>query len=173
MSLPAITKISDSADIDAVAALAHEIWNQHFVPIAGQEQVDYMLAKFQSASAIAGQISGGYRYYAITVDNEMVGYFALAPIADESTEAQLSKIYVREDHQGRGLGREMLAFVEELCIGMGIRKLWLTVYRNNIETIEFYERMGFTREGKLVQDIGNGYVMDDYRMVKTIIKKPG
>lgn len=173
MDLPAITKISDSADIDAVAALAHEIWNQHFVPIAGQEQVDYMLEKFQSASAITGQISSGYRYYAIAVDKEMVGYFALAPIEDESTEAQLSKIYVREDHQGRGLGREMLVFVEDLCAGMGIRKLWLTVYRNNVETIAFYERMGFTREGNMVQDIGNGFVMDDYRMGKTITRQPG
>ena len=39
------------ADVNSVAALARVIWNQHYVPIIGQAQTDYMLAKFQSASA--------------------------------------------------------------------------------------------------------------------------
>lgn len=168
IDLPVITKVSDPEDIEAVAALAHEIWNQHFVPIAGQKQVDYMLEKLQSAPAIAKQISSGYQYYTIAVDNEMVGYFAIASVPDECIEAQLSKIYVRKDHQGQGLGKDMLDFAEELCAAMGIRKLWLTVYRHNVETIAFYEHMGFTMEGKLVQDIGDGFVMDDYRMEKIL-----
>lgn len=168
METPSISLITDPSEIDNVVALAHEIWNQHFVPIAGKEQVDYMLEKFQSASAITSQISSGYRYYKIVVDDQIVGYFALAPIPEGSTEAQLSKIYVREDHQGRGLGRTMLAFIEELCVGMGVRKLWLTVYRNNARTIAIYEHMGFTHAGEIVQDIGNGFVMDDYRMEKLL-----
>lgn len=39
----------DSDDkICQLEKLAKEIWNQHFVPIIGQDQVDYMLNKFQS-----------------------------------------------------------------------------------------------------------------------------
>ena len=37
--------------------------------IIGQEQVDYMLAEFQSEQAIEDQISGGYKYY-LLVDGE-------------------------------------------------------------------------------------------------------
>lgn len=168
MVFPTIKKANDSTAIDAVAALAHEIWNQHFVPIVGQAQIDYMLDKFQSAPAIAGQISSGYRYYTIEEADRLVGYFALAPVPDEKDEVQLSKIYVREEYRGRGLGRFALEFVEKLCKETGARKLWLTVYRNNSATIAFYRRMGFSIEGEIIQDIGSGFVMDDYRMVKVI-----
>lgn len=163
-----LVSVTAPAEVDEVAELAREIWNQHFVPIVGKAQIDYMLARFQSAAAIAGQISSGYLYYLIEEDGRMVGYFALAPVPDEDGELQLSKIYVREEYRGRGLGRAALESAEELCEKTGVRKLWLTVNRQNSATIDFYLRMGFIIEGEVVQNIGNGFVMDDYRMVKTI-----
>ena len=44
-------KVKNSNDIDTVAQLAHEIWNQHFTSIIGKAQVDYMLDKFQLQNA--------------------------------------------------------------------------------------------------------------------------
>ena len=58
-------KVNNNSDIDTVSRLAHEIWNQHFVSIIGQAQVDYMLEKFQSSDDIAEQISCSYEYYII------------------------------------------------------------------------------------------------------------
>ena len=111
MNSPVIAKVEDPSAISVVAALAHETWNRHFVPIVGQEQVDHMRDKFQSVASIAGQIAAGYFYYTIAMDNLKVGYFALAPVLPGSGEAQLSKIYVMTGQQGRGLGKCMLAFV--------------------------------------------------------------
>jgi hypothetical protein len=31
-----------------------------------------------------------------------------------------------------------------------------------------YEKIGFKNVGSLVQDIGSGFVMDDYKMEKTV-----
>jgi diamine N-acetyltransferase len=44
----------------------------------------------------------------------------------------------------------------------------LTVNRHNAGPIAFHQRMGFTIAGTLVQDIGQGFVMDDYKMIKPI-----
>ena len=165
--MPEIVRVTDLADIDSVADLAHEIWNRHFVPIVGQEQVDYMLAKFQSAPAISEQIANGYQYFIVKDHGQRVGYFAIVPCPDESG-AQLSKIYIKRDQQGRGLGKTIMTFVEECCVTMGIRRLWLTVNRHNTGPIAFYRHMGFTKDKSLVQDIGGGFVMDDYKMVKMI-----
>jgi diamine N-acetyltransferase len=165
--MPEMVRVTDRTDIDSVAHLAHEIWNRHFVPIVGQEQVDYMLAKFQSAQAISEQIINGYQYHIVMDDGQMVGYFAIVPCPNESS-AQLSKIYVKHDQRGRGLGKAIMAFVEECCVNMGIRRLWLTVNRRNTGPISFYRHMGFTKAESLIQDIGRGFVMDDYRMVKII-----
>ena len=163
-----IIPVREAAQIEAVAELAREIWNDHFVPIIGQAQVDYMLDRFQSAPAIRRQIfSEGYEYYLVSDRARRIGYFALVPHR-KGTGAQLSKIYLRRSERGRGAGRAIIEFAEAWCIKRGFRKLWLTVNRHNAGPIAFYERMGFVRAGNLVQDIGSGFVMDDYKMVKRI-----
>jgi ribosomal protein S18 acetylase RimI-like enzyme len=162
-------RVTGPRDIDAVAVLAHEIWNQHFPPIIGQEQVDYMLNKLQSAPAITRQIrEGGYEYYLIVDEDQSAGYFAL--VADENDGSiQLSKLYLKHSCRGRGLGREVLAWIEEECVARGVRELWLTVNNDNAGPIAFYQRVGFAIAGPVVTDIGGGFFMDDYRMVKSVV----
>ena len=65
-------------------------------------------------------------------------------------------------------GKAMVTFIEKRCAEMGVRELWLTVNKHNSDSIAFYQRMGFTTTESLVQDIGNDFVMDDYRMAKQI-----
>jgi len=162
-------RVTTPRDIDAVAALAREIWNQHFPPVIGQEQVDYMLDKFQSAPAITRQIrEGGYEYYLVVDEDQSAGYFALAP--DENGGLiQLSKLYLNHSCRGRGLGRAVLAWIEEECLARGVRELWLTVNKDNAGPIAFYQRVGFAIARSVVTDIGGGFVMDDYRMVKSVV----
>jgi ribosomal protein S18 acetylase RimI-like enzyme len=160
------TPVTSQRDIDALAELAREIWNEHFPPIIGQAQVDYMLEKFQSAPAIARQIhEAGYAYYVVVEEREQVGYFALVPNVERAS-MQLSKIYMKREYRGRGLGRAVLSFVEDECAALGLSELWLTVNKDNLDSIAFYERQGFVVDGPLNTDIGGGFVMDDHRMVK-------
>ena len=158
-------EVRKASQIEAVAGLAREIWNEHFVSIIGQAQVDYMLDRFQSWPAIRDQVAAGYEYYLVSDRGQYAGYFALVPARAERT-AQLSKIYVRRARRGRGLGKAILAFADAYCVERGIRKLWLTVNRHNAGSIAFYERMGFAKSQRLVKNIGHGFVMDDYKMVK-------
>jgi ribosomal protein S18 acetylase RimI-like enzyme len=160
-----MVKVRDATQIEAVADLAREIWNEHFVSIIGQAQVDYMLSRFQSAAAIREQIAAGYEYYLVSDGGQHAGYFALVP-ARTKPSAQLSKIYVRQAQRGRGLGKAIMEFVNAYCVERGIGRVWLTVNRHNAGSIAFYERMGFTKAERLVRKIGHGFVMDDYKMVK-------
>ena len=162
-----IVSVKAPPEAEGVAALAHEIWNKHYVPIIGQEQVDYMLEMFQSASAIMSQIDNGYDYYLVIDQGRRVGYFALVLYPSEASML-LSKIYIHPACQGRGLGKDVLSFAEQQCVAQGLRTLWLTVNRNNTNSIAFYMRMGFVKEAEIVNDIGGGFVMDDYKMVKRI-----
>ena len=49
--MPNTQRVVSPEDIDAVATLAYEIWNQHFPPIIGQGQVGHMLETLQSSAA--------------------------------------------------------------------------------------------------------------------------
>jgi ribosomal protein S18 acetylase RimI-like enzyme len=50
------------------------------------------------------------------------------------------KLYVHPDHQGRGLGRRLLAEIEALVEG---DELWLEVVDGNEQAVAFYEAHGF------------------------------
>ena len=165
--MPDFKQVTTEHDFAAVADLAREIWTEHYVRIVGWPQIDYMLDKFQSVSAIARQTAEGYCYYLLLDGMLPIGYFALVPDADRST-ALLSKLYVRKEERGRGLGKAMVAYLEQLCRDWSISTLWLTVNKNNANSIAWYEHVGFLNRGPIVQDIGGGFVMDDYRMEKAV-----
>lgn len=153
--------------IAEVALLAREIWQEHYVPIIGQKQVDYMLNTFQSEKAITSQCEGDYEYFLIVHNEQNVGYVAI--VQDISSPVcMLSKIYVHHSVRGLGLGKQALQFVEELCHQRGITKIWLTVNKHNANSIAWYIRMGFKNTEPIVQDIGGGFIMDDFKFEKTI-----
>ena len=158
-------------EIHELASLAAEIWHEHFTPIIGLEQVEYMLEKFQSAAAIRQQIDSGAIYLMAHEKEANIGYACLIP--DISTRsAQLSKLYLLYSVRGRGLGRELLANIESLCLKMDIERLWLTVNRHNSGPISAYQKMGFSKTDEVVMDIGGGYVMDDFIMEKRLSSQP-
>jgi RimJ/RimL family protein N-acetyltransferase len=160
-----IEKVSTESQIETVARLAHEIWNQHFIPIIGKAQVDYMLEKFQSKKAISEQIENGYSYYLLKVDDDYAGYTGVCPREDQLF---LSKLYIRISQRGKGLGRKAIEFLEELAEENGLNKITLTVNKYNANSIRAYEKFGFANISSIVQDIGNGFVMDDYKMEKVL-----
>lgn len=162
-----LTKVTTDAQVAELAELARDIWTEHYLPIIGAEQVDYMLDRFQSTAAIVDQIAQGYEYYVAKRGDSAVGYIAIVPELDQST-LLISKLYVAKNMRRRGCAKKMLAFAEDICRGRGIETLWLTVNKNNVDSISWYERMGFRNVGALVQDIGDGFVMDDYRFEKTV-----
>jgi ribosomal protein S18 acetylase RimI-like enzyme len=162
-----LQKVQSSEQIAEVVRLAREIWQEHYVPIIGRKQVDYMLEKFQSQRAVVEQLGQSYEYYLAIHRGESKGYVAIIPSGSESS-LMISKLYVRKSERGQGLGKDMLCFVEELCRERGIRTIWLTVNKDNADSIAWYSRMGFRNAGATVQDIGGGFVMDDFRFEKTI-----
>jgi len=158
-----LRKVESAQAIREIASLAHAIWNQHFPSIIGQDQVDYMVEKFQSIPAISQQINEGYQYYQIDHQGQEVGYLALLP-DPLNHQLQLSKLYITVPMRGQGIGKAALEEVMEQAREQGYKTLWLTVNKYNAGAIGAYERMGFVTTSSLEMDIGNGFIMDDYRM---------
>lgn len=144
-----------------LAKAAKEIWNEHFLPIIGQAQVDYMLEKFQSEQAIRQQINEGIRYIGAYVDSRLVGYSCYKL---ESERLFISKLYVKKENRGLGIGRAMFNHELNLARESGKSTLYLTVNKYNELAISVYKRLGFYVEDSDVTDIGGGFVMDDYIM---------
>ncbi len=148
--------------INDMCRLAGEIWREYFPSIIGEEQVEYMLKKFQSFSAVKEQIEKeGYKYFIMCAGNDNVGYTG---IHSENGSMFLSKLYIRKDMRGKGISRKAIDFIKNMCHQEKLDKIWLTVNKNNTNTIDAYKSLGFEIEKSQVTDIGDGFVMDDYVM---------
>jgi ribosomal protein S18 acetylase RimI-like enzyme len=161
-----IQPVTTTEQIIKTAQLASKIWHEYYISIISIEQIDYMVDKFQTASAITDQIHNqGYEYYLMHQDNSTVGYLS---VRQEEGKLFLSKFYIALEYRGHGYASEAMAFLEQLCVDRKLSHIWLTVNRHNESSIAVYEKKGFRSIRELAADIGNGYVMDDFIMEKEI-----
>lgn len=153
-------------DFNTISVLAKNIWTEHYTPIIGLDQVNYMLEKFQSEIAIQNQINiDNYKYYLIINENTAIGYLS---IKNNDDALFLSKIYIDKSCRGKGFGKIAINFIEEQAKDLNCQTIYLTVNKYNINSIMAYQKIGFIKTEELFIDIGNGYVMDDFRMEKLI-----
>ena len=163
-----IIPVTNMELVYSLVAVADEIWHEHFTPIIGEEQVDYMLEKFLSPDPLVEQINSGYEYFLFSYDYTFAGF---AGIHEEDNALFLSKLYVDKEFRGMGIASYMFQKFIEICKMRNLNKIWLTCNRNNTTTIAIYEHLGFRKVREQVTDIGNGFVMDDYVFEYSITRK--
>ena len=158
-------RIHTKKEIQQVAALAKTIWTEYYTDLLPKGQAAYMIEKFQSVAPMSKQIAEGHQYYLIQQENQPIGYLDFVLKGDECF---VSKMYLLRTFRGKGLGKEALQFIEEKAKQYGSTKLNLTVNKNNIQAINAYLRADFQNVGPIQIDIGNGFVMDDFKMEKVL-----
>ena len=153
---------ADSETVKKLSDFAGKIVREHFDPIIGPDQNSYMIARFQSAEAIHEQIvSGGYRYYIVQADGCWAGFIAFYPRGEQM---YLSKFYLNQAFRGRGIAGKMFGFIREQTVKEGLSAIFLNVNRFNSDVISVYHHFGFHCVRMEQNDIGNGFIMDDYVM---------
>ncbi|MBC8238488.1 MAG: GNAT family N-acetyltransferase, partial [Helicobacteraceae bacterium] len=75
----------------------------------------------------------------------------------------LSKLYIHKDAREKGHAKQALLFLRDYAKKEGLTSIFLTVNKNNETAIKTYESLSFKRTGSLLQDIGYGFIMDDFR----------
>ena len=161
MSLLSISSCETTQDISNIVILGDEIWREHYTPIIGENQVTYMLDKFQSNEAIKSQINEGYLYFLLKEGNINIGYFS---VQRRDKTLFLSKVYIQKKHRGKGYFQKTMNHVTTLAHREFCTSISLTVNKYNTNSINIYLNKGFKIMESAVFAIGNGYVMDDYVM---------
>ena len=162
-----LKQVIGDAAVKELAFIADEIWHEFFPSILSEEQIDYMVEKFQSFEAMTNQIDEGYEYFFIEIDGVKAGYMGIHEDVAEN-KMFLSKLYLKKDFRNKGYAGKVLIKLFYMAKERNLNKVWLTVNKYNDHTIAVYEHMGFVKARTQVADIGNGFVMDDFFMEKTV-----
>lgn len=156
-----------ATNIPVIRALAERIWRASYSDMISPGQIDHMLGWMYSEGTLARELSEGVRYELAEVDGQPVAYLATSFHA-ASRHVELHKLYLAPELHGHGLGQAMLRHVLAGAVGVGASRVELRVNRRNLRAQQAYGRAGFKIMGEVCQDIGGGFVMDDFVMVHEI-----
>ena len=154
-------------DLPEIAALAAVVWREAYPGIISSEQIEYMLACMYDLGEMRCQMAKGTVFLRLLDAGGLIGFAAHSPTVSQ-TERKLDKLYLHPDHQRHGHGSRLLGRVMDAARALGCTSLMLTVNKRNPKAIAAYERNGFTIRDSVIADIGGGFVMDDFVMVRAL-----
>lgn len=169
MSEITLERVETQAQIDTLCAIAKIVWHETFDPILPAGQPEYMIDKFQSDHAVKDQMAHqNYRYVLAKLRGEYAGFVGYAPRYEGKEEMYLSKVYLLPQCRHQGVTRVLFQLVEEETRKEGLSRIRLTVNKHNTHAKEVYEHLGYETVESVKADIGSGYYMDDFVMVKVV-----
>jgi len=155
---------ANHSDIKRIADLAKLIWNQHYLSIIGQNQVDYMLEKIYNDESLLKQLKElNHLFFLIIQSGKEIGFVSISSKNEE--DYFIHKFYVDQNCANTGIGSQILSQLEST---FSPKTLSLTVNRQNFKSINFYFKNNFKIKSVEDFDIGNGFVMNDFVMYKTL-----
>lgn len=86
-------------------------------------------------------------WIAAVEDGQVVGLLIghEIPLLDK-TEMLLFSIDTKEGYRRRGIGRDMVHLMREVCVSRGISSIWIPTNERNAGAMAFYRALGATRK---------------------------
>ncbi len=160
------------ADLPVIRSLAERIWRVSYPGMISEDQIEYMLGWMYSIERLRQDLRSGVVFEWARFEGTPVGYLA-TQVESVSAVLHLHKVYVLPEFQGRGIGSRLIDHALRTAESAGCRTVRLNVNKGNSRAVACYRRHGFTQEASVVNDIGGGFVMDDYVMVRPIQRPSG
>ncbi|GAA4521207.1 GNAT family N-acetyltransferase [Sphingobacterium thermophilum] len=157
-------RIAALEEASIIHELAHKIYFPTYTGILSEDQMEFMLEKSYTVTAIQQSIQHGQLFYIAYEENVPVGFIALTN--KNENILRIEKLYLLPSSQGKGFGGLMISFAEEEAAQRGRDTLELNVNRGN-KAYYFYLKQGF----EVVEEVDipyYGYILDDYVMQKKI-----
>ena len=156
------------ADIEIVGRLAREIWHAHYPAIISVAQIEYMLDERYAPSVLRAELGQPGIWWDLLLQGGVCQAFSCYFLTERPGEMKLDKLYVHPGSQRLGYGGRLIERASACARSQGCSRLVLAVNRRNVNAIEAYHKHGFAIEQAVVKDIGGGFVMDDYIMVRAL-----
>jgi ribosomal protein S18 acetylase RimI-like enzyme len=159
--------VATKNQLPIIQELTYKIWPIAYGEILSDEQLEYMLNKFYEISYLEKQLENGQVFLLAQENGIYFGFASYELNCDNSNKTKIHKLYVLTQSQGKGLGKQLTEKIIDIAKLNQNNGVFLNVNRFN-KALHFYEKMGFQNVKTIDVEIGNGYLMEDYIMEKTI-----
>lgn len=165
----AMTPVDSDEDLRQIASMGFSVWCETYEGMVPDEQIFYMLKKYQSFEALRDQVDDrGYTYLMLREGSTPVGYCGFVP---DDRGLFLSKLYILKEHRHKGYSARVVDHLNDIAAAKGLECIHLTVNRNNRNAVEVYRHEGFEITEDVDTPIGGGFVMNDHIMERPVRKR--
>lgn len=148
---------------NVIREIAYKTWPVAYVDLLSVEQIRYMLELMYNEKELQEL---QHEFILAEESNKYLAFASYELNFCKLTTTKIHKIYVLPEDQGQGVGYSLIQKIEEISKKNGDKKLLLNVNRFNNKAIRFYNRFGFEIVSEENIEIGNGFIMEDYIMIK-------
>ncbi len=165
-----IKKIN-SDDIKILQEISIETFTDTFGEQNSSENLKNYLEKAFNSKKLLSEIANPFSdFYLIYFDKEPAGYLKLNDGEAQSEKMdeealEIERIYIRKKFQRNGLGKFLLNKAIDIAKNQDKKIIWLGVWENNKNAIEFYKKSGFIQSGQ------HSFYMGSEKQVDFIMKK--
>jgi len=155
-------------DFPMIREIAYKTWPDTYGQILSAEQLDFMLGAFYSEEMLQrNALEKGHLFLLLKENDFPIGFASYEHNYTNENVTRLHKLYVLPESHRKGAGKMLLDAVEQKARENGSTAISLNVNRFN-KAQSFYLRNGFEIVLQEDIEIGNGYLMEDYRMKKSL-----
>lgn len=151
-------------DAETLQPLAVKIFNDAFAgnPLNKPEDMRVYINEAFSLEQTTRELADAKTifYIAEVGAEQMIGYAKLQERSTEDCVAdanpiELSRLYVRKDFHGHGIAGRLMNKCFEYARRKNYQTMWLGVWEHNFRAQKFYEKLGFSRVGSHVFQLGS------------------
>lgn len=136
-------------DLATVSQLLHDTWHATYDATMGVEAVNDITSRWHSVDNLNRQLGDRDRCFLVTETPQGVIVGHASAVRQSLDSVCLSRLYVLPDRQGGGAGSALLSAVTDWA-GRGTT-MELEVEITNTPAIGFYQKHGFSDDGRKVQ----------------------
>lgn len=158
-----VIRKTSANDIPAIQEIANKTWPATYGAILSKEQVEFMMNMMYSDNSLLQQIQKQHQFFIVSEGIHDLGFVSIEHRFKNELITRIHKIYVLPETQGKGIGKLLLDKVVSLAKENDSNTISLNVNRFN-KAYAFYKKIGFEIVGEENIAIGNGYLMEDFKM---------
>lgn len=110
------------------------------------------------------------KFYFAKKEGNVVGYLKLSyndmpPKISDKNALEIERIYVLKDMQGNGIGQQFIQKAIDVAKESNIQNIWLGVWEENRNSINFYKKNGFEAFDKHI------FILGDEEQIDVLMKR--
>ena len=83
------------------------------------------------------------RFVGLAINGEVVGCGAVKVLEDDEAYGEIKRVFVKDDHRGRGFSRDLMAHLEDHLRAQGIALARLETGIHQPEALALYRKLGY------------------------------